>query len=394
MQLLFFDDELSNRFKPLTLSRPLSNLRVGIQTIEEKWMFSLGIEHHIRLLPEYLSGLFLSDDFVPDLQTVCINSRVLPNQELISAIQSLNVNEVLNYDGVCIAAKLSLPQMPKYGFKPDDSKSIALTNAPHSLDYLWDMLSSNAGEIEADIQRLKLQPSEADFSHVILSNPSQIYIHPTATVEAGTILLADKGPIYIGMNATVEAGSILKGPVAVCDSATIKMSARIYDGTTVGTHCKVGGEVSNSIFHSYSNKGHDGYVGNSIIGQWCNLGADTNTSNLKNNYGKVHLPNWDTKQASEDGVQFMGTVMGDHSKTSINTMLNTGTICGVSSNIFCAGFPDKYIPSFTWYDGQQNPEYRFDKAIEAMEAMMKRRGEQVTDAYATMMKYIFEHSKS
>ena len=206
--------------------------------------------------------------------------------------------------------------------------------------------------------------------------------------------MANKGPIYIGPNSVIEAGAILKGPVAICNNATVKMTARVYDSSTIGPFSKVGGEVSSTIFHSYSNKAHDGFVGNSIFGQWCNLGADSNTSNLKNNYDFVRIQDWETKEFYKVGFQFFGTVMGDHSKTSINSMLSTGTTCGVSSNIFTSAFPPKYIPSFTWLDGEKNPEFRFDKALEVMKAMMARRNVELSEEYEHMMRYIFEQRKA
>ncbi len=190
-------------------------------------------------------------------------------------------------------------------------------------------------------------------------------------------------------NAKVEAGSILRGPVVVGEGTTVKMASRIYGGSTIGPVCKVGGEVSNCIFHSYSNKAHDGFTGNSLFGQWVNLGADTNTSNLKNNYSTVRMANWVTRKEEETGVQFLGTVMADHSKTAINTMLNTGTMCGVSSNIFMGGFPPKFIPSFSWVGSSEFGVYKFDKAIEAMKAMMKRRNVELTEAYQKMMRVHF-----
>ncbi|MGB0346466.1 MAG: glucose-1-phosphate thymidylyltransferase, partial [Balneolaceae bacterium] len=201
-------------------------------------------------------------------------------------------------------------------------------------------------------------------------------------------IIADEGPVYIGQDSKVEAGSIIKGPVAIGAQAEIKMGGKIFNGTTVGPVCKVGGEINNCIFHSYSNKAHDGFAGNSIIGQWSNFGAATNTSNLKNNYSKVRLPHWDSGEMSEDGVQFFGTVFGDFSKTAINTSLNTGTICGVSSNIFCSGFPPKIIPSFTWL-GKDADMYEFDKAIKAIQAMMERRDVELSQEHISMMRYLF-----
>lgn len=224
--------------------------------------------------------------------------------------------------------------------------------------------------------------------------PANIFVAEGAVVEAGAILNASTGPVFIGPGARVECGAILKGPVAICEKATVKMGARVSEATTIGPLCKVGGEIMNSIFHSYSNKAHDGFVGNSVIGQWCNLGADTNTSNLKNNYSRIRLRDWLSGETIDTGIQFFGTVMGDHSKTAINTMLNTGTICGVSANIFTSGFPPKYIPSFSWLGDEGQTTYRLEKALEAMSAMMGRRDIELSDTYRKMIEHLFTHEIS
>jgi UDP-N-acetylglucosamine diphosphorylase/glucosamine-1-phosphate N-acetyltransferase len=188
------------------------------------------------------------------------------------------------------------------------------------------------------------------------------------------------------------AQSVVRGPSAICEDSVVKMGAKIYEDTTIGPVCKVGGEVSNVIFHSYSNKGHDGYAGNSVFGQWCNLGADTNTSNLKNNYGTVKVFDWKSKKEFDTGQQFIGTIMGDHSKTGINSMLNTGTMCGVCCNLFSDKYPPKFVPSFSWVSGQDIVPYHFEKAIEAMEKMMQRRNVQLTRPYYQMMAALFQSS--
>lgn len=396
MQLCFFHDQFAKNFLPLTLSRPVFDLRVGILTIQEKWEIRLSSNFVSGIYDEYLYDVFPRQPINSNDECLWINARVLPSKKLSEQILGLPLNALLLINDVPVAARLdgehSITQSEGNHFNVEGLTLIENQSSFSSINYLTDLLSLNGSEIESDIELLKLDSTDTLSSQnpeSIFKNSEDIYIQESACIEPGSIIMADKGPVYIGANVTIEAGSILKGPVAICDGATVKMKARISDNTTIGPVCKVGGEISNSIFHSYSNKGHDGYVGNSIIGQWCNFGADTNTSNLKNNYTKVSLIDWSTKKASQESVQFLGTVMGDHSKTAINTMLNTGTICGLSSNIYAVGFPPKYIPSFSWLINENTDNYFFDKAIEAMKAMMSRRNITISSEYIDMMNYIY-----
>lgn len=396
MQLCFFSDDSSDHFLPLTLTRPIHDLRVGILTIQEKWEHELGLKTSYALIPQYLSSVFKYDSISENTDGLWINNRYLPTPGLVSAISTLEAGSFISSNGTPIAAKVDGKRSSvwiKNNAPNFDELSPHKTNAEASpIDFLWDMLSLNASQIEEDIKRLNVSPAQDSQLKQLLdySNPSQIYISDSANIEPGCIIVADEGPVFVGDKATLEAGSIIKGPSAICDGASVKMKARIYGGSTIGPVCKVAGEVHNSIFHSYSNKAHEGFVGNSLFGQWCNLGADTNTSNLKNNYSKVSIVNWKTKHPFDDGVQFLGTIMGDHSKTAINTQLNTGTLAGVCANIFHEGFPPKYIPSFSWGGKDGFQTYKFDKAIEAMSAMMKRRGINLTPGYQEMMQKIFE----
>ncbi len=395
MQLCFFSDELSKNFLPLTLTRPVFDLRIGILTICEKWEKVLSLKYTSGILDPHLAPVFKNKELNTDQNCIWINSRVLPTKELSDAISSLPEQSILFKNNLPIAAKVngeeSLRMIEENHFLSEAFTRVALEIPISSITYLWDLLSKNEGEIKNDIQLLGLHPisqSGMEYDDTIILGHEQLYISESAKIEPGCILIAEKGPIYIGPNTTIEAGSILKGPVAVCEEATVKMRARIYDATTIGPVCKVGGEVSNSIFHSYSNKAHDGFTGSSLIGQWCNFGADTNTSNLKNSYAEVKIFDWNSKIEYEKGFQFFGTILGDHSKTAINTVLNTGTTCGVSSNIFSLGFPPRYIPSFQWMGQEKTVPYEFDKAIIAMRAMMKRRGVELTEEYINMMKSI------
>jgi len=398
MNLCFFTDEYSSNFKPLSLTRPLDDFRLGILTLREKWIKLLKPNCWVRQVENHLSEIFPKGEILNNLDCIWINSRFLPNAALIKSIQSFSLNDALVWNDQLIACKITAESTKECLASeqiPSNLNIIQSSDDPKSIKFFWDILAHNADQIAYDITLLSpsFPKKVVNNKSVIIENKEQVFIHESAHIEPNCILIATDGPIYIGPQAVIEAGAILRGPVAVCEKAEIKMAARIFNGTTVGPVCKVGGEVNNCIFHSYSNKAHDGFTGNSIIGQWSNFGANTNTSNLKNNFSLIKLPHWDSGNLYEGGVQFFGTVFSDFSKTAINTRLNTGTICGVSSNIFCSGFPKKIIPSFTWL-GEDSTIYDFDKAINAMEAMMKRRGVDLTQEYLRMMRFIFNSEYS
>lgn len=396
MQLCFFEDEKLTTFHPLTLTRPTDDLRIGILTISEKWEQALHPSNIDRIVRPEFTGVFDDGKISTDEHCIWINSRYLPTEQLVTQINNLSEGQYLTYEDAIIAAKVDGQTSAQWldDGEPDFNTLFVLeSNDFLSINNLWDLFQLNGREIVRDIELLEINNTVSGTvsEHAVLQKKDQIYIQEEATIEAGCVLNASKGPIFIGKNATIMSGSHIRGPVAVCENATIKMGAKIYEDTTIGPVCKVGGEVNNSIFHSYSNKGHDGFVGNSLIGQWCNLGADTNTSNLKNNYSTIRIPDWSDGQELETKQQFFGTVMGDHSKTAINTQLNTGTICGVSCNIFSNDFPPKLIPSFSWVGSNVIQTYRLDKALEAMEAMMARRDVFLTKEYKRMMRAIFDN---
>ncbi len=395
MQLCFFEDEKLTTFHPLTLTRPTDDLRIGILTVSEKWEQALHPTKIDRIIRPEFTGIFDDGDISTDENCIWINSRYLPTEQLVTQVNNLSEGQYLTYGETIIAAKVDGATSGQWieSGEPDFNTLFVLeSNDFLSISNLWDLFQLNGQEIVRDIELLGINStiSGTVSDHAVLEKKDKIYIQDGATIEAGCVLNASKGPIFIGKNATVMSGSHIRGPVAICKDATIKMGAKIYEDTTIGPVCKVGGEVDNSIFHSYSNKGHDGFVGNSIIGQWCNLGADTNTSNLKNNYSTIRIPDWSDGQELETNQQFFGTVMGDHSKTAINTQLNTGTICGVSCNIFSNDFPPKLIPSFSWVGSNVIQTYRLDKALEAMEAMMARRDVFLTEEYKRMMRAVFD----
>ncbi len=375
----------------------MHDLRVGILTLGQKWEYTLENQNSIKgiIRPE-LQGVFFEKEKISTNENVLwINPRYLPTESLIKRVKLLKPGEGIQCDGHLIVANVDSNvhnSWLKKGIKLDQ---ISLSNIDQvGLENVWQLFQWNGREIREDLKRIpSLKPANTkDYPYSTLVNSDQIFIEDGAIIEPGAILIAESGPIYIGKGARLMANSVVRGTAAVCEKSVIKMSAKIYEDTTIGPVCKVGGEVSNVIFHSYTNKAHDGYAGNSVFGQWCNIGADTNTSNLKNNYGTVKFRDWATGEERDTGQQFIGTIMGDHSKTGINSMLNTGTLCGVCCNLFSDGYPPKFVPSFSWVSGSDLVPYHFEKAIEAMEKMMERRNVELTPAYRQMMKTIVENS--
>jgi UDP-N-acetylglucosamine diphosphorylase/glucosamine-1-phosphate N-acetyltransferase len=400
LQYALFEDEFGKNFHPLTLTRPVYDLRLGIFTLGEKWKYALGLPEERTLcgpLRQHLSGVFPIPEVDSSTDAVLwINPRFIPNVELKNEVLQLNISEAIINGNVLIAALLPVKLHKEWMRNGINTQPLKLREFQLGdttvVSNIWELFQQNGPEIINDLELSgKIAYGEEEiFPHTLFINPERIYIDEGAKIEPGAILIAEKGPVYIGKNAHIMANSIIRGPSAVCEKSVIKMGAKIYEETTIGPVCKVGGEISNVIFHSYSNKGHDGYAGNSVFGQWVNLGADTNTSNLKNNYSTVKVTDWHSGKMVDSGQQFIGTIMGDHSKTGINSMLNTGTLCGVCCNLFSDGYPPKHIPSFSWVSGQNIVPYHFEKAIEAMERMMERRSVKLTPSYKKMMKALFD----
>ncbi|TVQ66001.1 MAG: glucose-1-phosphate thymidylyltransferase [Balneolaceae bacterium] len=397
-EFCFFEDHYLESFHPLTLTRPLHDLRVGILTLGQKWENSLKLESGTvhSILRGHLKGVFKEPEFENETHPVIrINPRFIPTPDLAERVMKLSPGQGLLFEDQLIACKISQELHKKWiltGIEPGEIDQIQIKNSEFTLlKNSWELFRHNGRQIEADIKLMKPDPvtEPARFPHALLVRPENIYIEEGAMIEPGALLYAENGPIYIGKGAQIMANSVVRGPSAVCEHSVVKMGAKIYEETTIGPVCKVGGEIANVIFHSYSNKSHDGYTGNSVFGQWCNLGADTNTSNLKNNYGTVKVYDWKRKKMYDSGQQFAGTVMGDHSKTGINSMLNTGTVCGVCCNLFSDAYPPKFIPSFSWVSGSDTVPYHFEKAMEAMERMMGRRNVPLTPSYKRMMKAIY-----
>lgn len=372
MRLLISDDGKLLDFAPLTLTRPVSELRIGLLTIRERWEKYLQPE-----LLGYETASYLSVKYPPINADITINATALPTTELINEIIHLSDGQMLMSGSDWIAKK------------GNAVNNIEVKNKPVFLKKRWDLFKYNGDMLRSDFELITAGRTSEILSatNTIIGDKNKIFVEEGASIEAA-ILNTKDGPIYIGKAAEVMEGAIIRGPFGLLDHATIKMGAKMYGDTTIGPYCKVGGEIGNSIFYGFSNKGHDGYVGNSLIGEWCNLGADTNTSNLKNNYGRVKTFDYNQKKLMQTDVTFMGLSMGDHSKTSINTMFNTASTTGVFVNVFQAGFPDKFLPSFSW--GQADIKYDFDKAVDAANAMMERRSRFLSEEEIEIFRHLYE----
>jgi UDP-N-acetylglucosamine diphosphorylase/glucosamine-1-phosphate N-acetyltransferase len=359
MNVILFDSNRENYY-PLTYTRPISDFRIGILTIKEKW------ERYYKSVSVQTVD-YLSVKFPLKIQkdNLWINSKILPCSALITELKSLRVGELLEKDGEIIASRSAVFDLQKMN-RIDSHVTF------NAVENLWDIFSDNDREIESDFELLTKRRKSQALNETNILVGDKIFIEKGAKVSC-SILNSESGPIYIGKNTEVMEGSIIRGPFAMCENSVLKMGARIYGATTLGPYCKVGGEVNNSVFFAYSSKAHDGFLGNAVIGEWCNLGADTNNSNLKNNYAEVKLWNYEMERFKKTGLQFCGLIMGDHSKCGINTMFNTGTMVGVSTNIFGSGFPRNFIPSFSWGGASGFSIYKLPKVFEVADKVFARR---------------------
>lgn len=359
---------------PLTFTRSIADCRVGIMTIHEKWQKYLGENISIQYADAYLGSTESSS-------SISIASNVLPTEDLVKVVSALTDDQAL------YAGDMKLAQSGHGTNKIDFSGSVSCIQFP------WDIFLLNGQEIDHDYKLLTKNRISQKLSETNTVLGQNIFLEEGATVECA-ILNSNTGPIYIAAGAEIMEGAIIRGPFAIGAKAQIKMGAKIYGPTTIGPSCKVGGEITNSIFFANSNKAHDGYIGNSVIGEWCNLGADTNSSNLKNNYSSVEVYNYTEKKAIATGQQFCGLIMGDHSKCGINTMFNTGTVVGVSANIVGADFPKKHIPSFSWSIGDKLRTYDIEKSIETAKIVYARRGILWSERDESVLRHIYTVSTS
>jgi UDP-N-acetylglucosamine diphosphorylase/glucosamine-1-phosphate N-acetyltransferase len=383
MNYILFDGPVRNQLLPFTYTRPVADIRIGILTIREKWERFLG-STTTTITEDYLSEKY---PMVELEENVLINSSFLPNEELVEHIRNLQSKQALFWEEEVIAF---FTQDAQETVDFDDYETFEFTGEVIRIEYPWDIFSKNRIALEADFELLthgrKSQPISSTNQ---VSSAENIFIEEGAKVEFAT-LNAGSGSIYIGKNAEIMEGSLIRGPFALCEGSTVKMGAKIYGPTTIGPYSKAGGEINNSVIFAFSNKGHDGFLGNSVLGEWCNLGADTNTSNLKNDYSEVKIWSYEQQKFAPTGLQFCGLMMGDHSKCAINTMFNTGTVVGVNANIFGSGFPRNVIGSFTWGGPSGYKTYLPKKAFEVAREVMKRRNLIFSKVDEDILSHVFE----
>ncbi len=384
IQLVFSDAQYWGDFLPLTFTRPVAELRIGILTFQERWKKLLEIEDIAFLTEDYLQEKFKKPE---SKESLLIVPNFLPTESVLEQIKKIKQGEALIYQNEVIAAKLnmrdfSLSQITKMTDVDGEllfvkSPSDIFTYNQQFLDYDFELLTRNR------------KSQELSETNNFLGDKKDLFIEEGAEIEFAT-LNCKTGKIYVGKNAEIMEGTMIRGSLALCEGSKINMGAKVYGATTIGPHSKVGGEVNNIVIFGYSNKGHEGFVGNSVIGEWCNLGADTNSSNLKNNYANVKLWNYRHSKFVDTGLQFCGLIMGDHSKSAINTQFNTGTVVGVAANIFKTGFPPNLVKSFSWGGMNGDESYKLDKVFEVMERVMQRRKVDLTDVDKSIISHIYD----
>jgi UDP-N-acetylglucosamine diphosphorylase/glucosamine-1-phosphate N-acetyltransferase len=385
MNLILFDDSRRDHLLPLSFTRPQSEFRIGILTIREKWEKHLGCKGSCKT-QEYLNAKF---PLKRTENNLLISGSLIPTVELLDAINGLKEGEALTIDKEVVAA---INNDGSLSTSVDDYKCIEFASETLRINNLWDIFSLNAKAIDLDFDLLTKGRKSADI------DKSNTIIGDRFFAEEGakawcSVFNTTSGPIYLGKNSEVWEGTVIRGAFALCEESSVKLGAKVYGATTVGPHSRIGGEVNNSVIFGYSNKGHDGFLGNSVLGEWCNIGADSNNSNLKNNYSEVKLWNYPKQGFASTGLQFCGLIMGDHSKCGINTMFNTGTVVGVSANIFGAGFPRNFIPSFSWGGPQGITDYKLEKASETAALVMERRHIKFDEQEQMLLSNVYDLTK-
>jgi UDP-N-acetylglucosamine diphosphorylase/glucosamine-1-phosphate N-acetyltransferase len=390
LNIILFDSDVRDNLLPFTFTRPISEIRIGILTIREKW------ERLLHCRTSYITQDYLAEKYPIHIEhedNYVINGSILPTPELCRRILQLNDNECLLKNGELIASKLD-EELFDYVAGSDEGsrlKSIETDIDFKSIQHLQDIFRLNEYALQKDFELVTKNKYSQPISQTNrVFGAEKIFIEKGAKVEC-SILNATNGPIYIGKNAEIMENCTIRGGLALCEGAILKMGAKIYGSTTIGPYSRVGGEVKNTVIFGNSNKGHEGYLGDSVLGEWCNLGADTNNSNLKNNYSNIKLWSYPDKKTIDTGLQFCGLMMGDHAKSAINTMFNTGTVVGVAANVFGAGFPPTFIPDFTWGVSET---YRLEKAIETASLVMARRDIVMNDTEKKIFAAIFQQTET
>ncbi len=403
MSYILFDDNSRYSLQPFTHTRAIADIRCGIYTMRERWEQLLRsktdtlTEEHLQSIYTYntLPGILETVyGMEANVATIFVNGSVFATEALVKAINKLEAGQKLVQGDVLIAANTEDTVYYKnLNSVTEGLEAIAYEPEVQRLKNNWDIFSKNDAAIRADFSIItKGRKSAALPAHITITGKENLFIEEGAKVYAGCIINAEAGPVYIGKDAEILEGTMIRGPLAAGEHSVIKMGAKIYGATTIGPGCKVGGEINNVVFFANSNKAHDGYLGNAVIGEWCNMGADTNCSNLKNNYDEIKIWDEHTNKSVKTGLTFCGLLMGDHSKCAINTAFNTGTVVGVSSNIFGSGFPEKFVPSFCWGGSEGMTTYDINRAMETANRMMGRRDKQLSEAEKNLFKHIFEQT--
>ncbi len=387
MNYILFDDHTWENLLPLTFTRPVAGIRVGILTIEEKW--NMFLKSHCS----FFTREYLREKYLPVIQdeNILINSSIFPNQQLVEGINSLKIGQTLVKDDVLIAVSMDRDGVLSFDFQDvlKNGSHVEFKYQIQKINHPWDIFSKNGEAFLNDYTAITSGRNSCNASSTNnIIKGENVFIEENVKMEYVTIN-ASTGPVYLGKNSEVMEGSIIRGSFALCDHSVVKIGAKIYGPTTIGPHSKVGGEINNSVIFGYSNKAHDGFLGNSVIGEWCNIGADTNNSNLKNNYAEVKLWSYQQEQFIKTGLQFCGLIMGDHSKCGINTMFNTGTMVGVNANIYGGGFPRNFIPSFSWGGANGFVTFSLPKAFEVAEKIMARRNIPFNNIEQNILKAVF-----
>ncbi len=384
MAIIFFDDTSHLSLLPLTFTRPVANLRIGILTIAEKWA------RHFQLEYSYLTQPYLQAKFplITEERNLLINGSVCPDERLAEAIMQLPGGQALVQGDILIAVKLAAEQVLAFNPQQQPENAVDYVHAFTCLRNPEDIFKLNPAELRRDFQLLTKGRSSAAISNTNVIMGDQFFAEEGVEAECSTFN-SKIGPIYLAANTEVWEGSHIRGSFALCENSQVKMGAKIYGGTTIGPGCRVGGEINNAVIWGNSSKGHEGYLGNSVVGEWCNFGADSNNSNLKNNYTEVKLWSYAQKRFRKTGLQFCGLIMADHAKCGINTMFNTGTVVGVSANVFGAGYPQNFVPDFAWGGADGMEVYALNKMLETVGRVYERKGKELTVTEREMLTSVF-----
>lgn len=390
MNVLLFDDNVSDNLLPLTFTRPVSELRIGILKIREKWEKYLNQSEFSYLTREYLTEKYPAK--IHD-RNLLVNSALVPDKKLVRTIEGLKQGQALVKEDRLLACVLEGGKISTFDpVKTKFDDIVIYFEEAFFLNFPWEIFQHNGNEIRKDFELITRNRQSQSLSDNCNILGNELFVEEGVKAEFVTINTTS-GPVYLGKDSELMEGSVIRGPFALCSNSTVKLSAKIYGPTTIGPDSKVGGEINNSVIQGYSNKAHDGFLGNSVIGEWCNIGADTNNSNLKNNYAEVKLWSYVEDKFINTGLQFCGLIMGDHSKCGINTMFNTGTVVGVNANIFGSGFPRNFVPSFSWGGSHGLTTYSISKAFEVASLVMERRGIEFDDTEKNILKNVFKQTE-